>query len=219
MAVEQRRGCGFRKAGGLYIVCDGLGEACERLPIPIKPCVVCGEQIKQTRSFQWAQTAFLLSRANPCMQYENCGRCVICNPELLKSEDGKVGFIWIGEQFYPTAQDWFKEAKEQGISRRIAALPKGFRIGETWVFAAHPKALVMALGEPEPAVVHVFKPNRIELIVTPSMKQEEWVQEYVKKGVTLVEVPEDDRDHAPKQKRKTKRQEAIEKITKGGTKQ
>lgn len=35
MAVEARRGCGYRKAGGLYLVASGMGSPCHRLPIPL----------------------------------------------------------------------------------------------------------------------------------------------------------------------------------------
>ena len=53
MAIESKRGCGYRKVGGLYLVSTGTGEPCERLPMPIVPCRLCGEHLKQTRSFQW----------------------------------------------------------------------------------------------------------------------------------------------------------------------
>ena len=33
MAVEAKRGCGFRKVGGLYLVGGGFGIPCDRLPI------------------------------------------------------------------------------------------------------------------------------------------------------------------------------------------
>lgn len=40
--VEGARGCGFRKTDGLYLVCDGLGSACGKLPIPCEVCPTCG---------------------------------------------------------------------------------------------------------------------------------------------------------------------------------
>jgi hypothetical protein len=48
------------------------------------------------------------------------------------------------------------------------------------------------------------------LIVTPSMQKERWVKELVKKGVTLVEVPEDDKDHAPKKAKKSARRRSMD---------
>jgi len=35
MAVEAKRGCGYRKVGGLYIVSGGQGISCHRLPMNI----------------------------------------------------------------------------------------------------------------------------------------------------------------------------------------
>ena len=40
-----------------------------------------------------------------------------------------------------------------------------------------------------------FIPRRVELVIVPSMREEDWVQRYERAGVTLVEVPEDDPDH------------------------
>ena len=44
MSVEERRGCGFRKVGGLYLVGKGEAVTCDRWPLPIKPCPTCGDQ-------------------------------------------------------------------------------------------------------------------------------------------------------------------------------
>lgn len=35
MAVETKRGCGYRKIGGLYLVAGNLSEPCDRLPWPL----------------------------------------------------------------------------------------------------------------------------------------------------------------------------------------
>lgn len=36
MAVETRRGCGYRKVGGIYLVCDGAGFRCDQLPVNLE---------------------------------------------------------------------------------------------------------------------------------------------------------------------------------------
>ena len=41
MAIEPRRGCGFRKTGGLYLVGDNQGQPCCRLPIILHVCPAC----------------------------------------------------------------------------------------------------------------------------------------------------------------------------------
>jgi hypothetical protein len=66
-----------------------------------------------------------------------------------------------------------------------------------------------------PGVFHAFKPKRVELVIVPSMREEAWVAELVEKGVTLVEVPEDDPDHKPvKRKVKSRREAAAERVAK-----
>lgn len=50
---EEARGCGFRKAGGYYLVAEGLSTPCGRLPIPIQRCPCCGEGVKFSRGTTW----------------------------------------------------------------------------------------------------------------------------------------------------------------------
>jgi hypothetical protein len=44
--------------------------------------------------------------------------------------------LWIGRGHY-SPDAFLKESRELGVSRRIAALPKGLVLGETWVLLAH----------------------------------------------------------------------------------
>jgi hypothetical protein len=233
MAVEARRGCGYRKAGGLYLVTEALGEPCERLPLPLDRCPTCGSGIEQTRAFQWIKPAVVFDnpKIKPCKSSSDrpsdadtahtryfrthCSRCVICTPGLLETHaepTDKVGLVWVGEKYYPTPEAWAKEAAQLGVSKRISSIPKELVVGKSWIFVAHPNAIATEkklppgpdelLGKTEivysPGIYHAFVPKRIELVVTPSMEREEWVQELVEKNkVTLVRVPEDDPDHAP----------------------
>lgn len=237
MAVEAVRGCGYRKAGGLYIVCGGIGEPCERLPIPIDVCPTCKHApIAKTRGPQFVGASFIFRMAKPCavgasapQDRDHHGRCPLCNETLLFSEgDPKDKFLllWIGKEHYPTPAAWREEANRLGVSRRISAIPKGFVFGKTWVLVAHPEAIehketVQGRGElhdtPEvkktPGIFHAFRPTNVELIVTPSMRKEKWVkqlQEKYKDGIKLVEVPEDDPDHAPTVSKKSARKKAME---------
>lgn len=217
MAVEPRRGCGYRRAGGLYLVADGLGEPCERLPLPIKPCAVCGACVRQTRSWQWISIGWVLGGAKACVQKpDHCPRCPVCSPELFKTADppDRAGLTWVGEKFYKTPDAWAEEAFKMGISKRISTIPKGFVLGKTWVFVAHPLALPGPDAEHPgfPGVFHVFRPSRLELVVTPSMKSQKWVKELQKDGATLVEVPENDPDHAPAPTRKSARKRAMDRL-------
>lgn len=241
MAVEAERGCGFRKAGGLYLVSEGIGEPCERLPIPLVCCPTCGEGVRQTRSFRWIKPELIFAGAKPCAMSTDkdlgpaaqrfrahCPRCFVCTPGLLETmaqPSDRVALLWVGEAHYKEAQDWTREAMKLGVSKRIgAAIPKDLVLGKTIVFVAHPKAIAKTVqktpaggelvGKEEvehtSGIFHAFIPRRAELVVTPSMKKEKWVEELVKQGATLVEVPEDDHDHAPAVGKKSARKRAMD---------
>lgn len=217
MATEARRRCGYRKVGGLYLVASGEGSACGRLPIPLRVCPVCSSGIKQTRGWTWVDVAGLVKEL-PCKaSAEYCSGCPLAKPELV----GRAGLLWIGAQFYPTPGDFQREASEMGMSRRITAIPRGFKVGETWVLFAHPKAipcdacnrgtLASLLASPsddvEPCEIchdskfiggafRLFRPERIEKIITTTQSQDaELMKELADKGITPVIVPDNDPDH------------------------
>lgn len=235
MAVEARRGCGYRKAGGLYLVTkEGIGEPCERLPIPLSECPCCRRPpVRLSRGVQRVGSQYVFGAALPCHKGDQAakdaghhGRCILCNEGLLLSVgDPRDQFflVTVGKQHYATPREWTAEANALGVSRRIAAIPKGLVLGKSWVLVAHPEACESRhierhdgeLGEVEvvkrvPGIFHAFRPQAIELVVTPSMEKEEWVERLQEKGVTLVRVPEDDPDHASGVGRKSERVRAME---------
>lgn len=136
-------------------------------------------------------------------------RCTLChNPQTM----GRSGLLWIGEKFYKTPAEFNIESSALGISRRIAAVPRGFKLGETWVLLAHKKAVPVyetsgVLGELPgtetqtlagftPGVFRVFRPERIEKIITEEQaKNEEFMEGLAKRGLTPVIVSADDPDH------------------------
>jgi len=270
MAVEAKRGCGYRKAGGLYIVAGGVGEPCERLPIPIVTCPTCGnDSVTRPRNFAWVGADYLAkmdpkckSKVDPPVQAihtkdpsarmidpaAHCKRCPVCDP-LNNMGDAEpadqLGLMGVGEAHYPNPSDWSKEANLMGVSKRVGSLPKGLVIGKTWVVVTHPKAIKTKCPECKgagtvakegtkksgqktlagdcekckgdgnlyaPGIFHCFRPQAVELVVTPSMKKQAWVKKLVKQhAVKLVEVPENDPDHAPKAKKKSARARAMDK--------
>lgn len=236
MAVEPERGCGHRKAGGIYLVTDGLGEPCERLPMEIPPCPLSGHKcLKQSRGFEWIKPKFIFDHAQACaFNPEHCPNCVVCQPVLLERHaepKDEVGLMWVGEKYYAKPEDWSREATKMGVSKRIPAVPKNFVVGKSFVFVAHPKGFpkVIPAGsknsegellkadqvEHVPGVFHVFRPTRIEVVVTPTMKKEPWVKDLQKKhNAKLVEVPADDPDHAPTVKKKSARILSMERAAK-----
>lgn len=103
---------------------------------------------------------------------------------------GQCGLIWIGETHYPTIGHFNREAERMGISRRIPAVPKGFVVGETVVLLAHRKAIIgeIEMGkevEYSPGIFRIFKPDRIERVVTGDESDDE-IDAMIRRGLTPV---------------------------------
>ena len=206
MAVEAKRGCGFRRVGGVYLVASGLGEPCHKLPVTLDVCPCCHGGIKPTRSFTWVGPALVGPACAPdalcCVaQRRHCPRCPVCSPELLGD---KAGLLWVGGSFYPTPGHFTEEARTQGISRRIPAVPRGFEAGKHFVLLAHREATVSPEGKKVAGIFHVFRPERVELIVRQSEATPEKIAEEAARGVTVVAVPDGDPDHDPEYKPRKK---------------
>jgi len=198
MAIESKRGCGYRKVGGLYLCGGGSGIACDRLPFLLDVCPTCHAGIKQSRGWTWIDVAGLTGGVHP-----NCVDDFACPFCMATSEMGKAGLLWIGERFYSTPRHFVAEADALGISRRIAAVPRNFKVGETWVLLAHPKAVecsgMTADGFKmcqKPGIFRIFRPSRIEKIITESQsKDPAFMAELAKQNLSPVVVPDGDRDH------------------------
>ena len=207
MAVEAKRGCGYRKVGGLYMVGGGIGIPCDRLPFELTVCSCCGQGIKQARGWTWIDVAKFFqgshvqapSLTNP-MGNDPCGcmhgYCPLCYaPETL----GRAGLLWIGEKFYKTPAQFIKEGVDLGFSRRIKAVPQGFKVGETYVMLAHSKAFISHNAATEttytPGIFYGWLPQRLEKIVVESSRGTDEIAALEKRGITPVFVPDNDKDH------------------------
>jgi hypothetical protein len=215
MSVEKRRGCGFRKVGGTYLVSEGQGMPCDRLPIQLDVCPVCSHGFKQARGWTWVDL-FGLVGGDHLLCKDRAHSCPVC---VNVREVGKAGLIWIGEKFYPKPVDFMAEGEEMGFSRRVHALPRGFKVGETWVLLAHPKTIstfkdvefpvpedgldfsatvTEAIKQVEvflPGIFTLWRPTRVEKIFKESERDSDAVKAEIEKGVTPVFVPDNDKDH------------------------
>lgn len=83
MAVEAKRGCGYRKVGGLYLVGGGLSAPCDRMPFLLERCKVCGGGIKFTRGPQWILPEFFPEHVSvkdcACEHGSMGGPCSLCD--------------------------------------------------------------------------------------------------------------------------------------------
>jgi hypothetical protein len=196
---EARRGCGYRKQGGLYMVSGKMGVPVPCLPVPLHVCPTCNQGVKPSRSFQWIK---------PGLLFPDLANCKDCSPDKYSViperdqycpmggalEADRAGLLWVGEKYY-SIDSFTKEAAQMGVSRRLSAVPKDFKIGEHWVFLAHRKA-VKAFGVPghdpkkdvyTPGVFSIFKPTAIEYVVKPKDTKKK-LKSLQKRGITLVDV-------------------------------
>ncbi len=194
---EGRRGCGFRKGGGLYLRTDAAGQPCGKLPFDLNTCSCCGAGIKQTRGWTWVEPARLFEGVK-------CAGMALSPGSVLKLQDGcatfcplsdariawmgRAGLLWIGTQFYPTPEDFLDEALHWGLSRRIKTIPHGFKLGETWVCCAHAHHhRDLLTGKWQAAIFRVFKPQRIEYVCKGD-ETEGQLQKLVERGISPVRV-------------------------------
>lgn len=203
MAVEKKRGCGFRKVHGLYLVSDGIGVTCDRLPFELTVCPCCGAGVRSARGFTWIDVAKFFNGShadNGACKESVFQECPLCDaPESM----GKAGLLWVGAKFYPTPDKFVAEGVEMGFSRRIPRIPHGFKVGETWVLLAHKKAIQKTItatnAEPSveyaPGIFFAWKPQRIERIRLESERGSGDVAADEKRGITTVYVPDEDADH------------------------
>lgn len=233
MAVEPRRGCGYRKIGGLYLMGGGLAAPCDRMPYALERCPCCGGGIKFTRGPQWLQPDFF-SPHHLVRIGESESRCIDESPCPVcrtREDFGPHLLLWIGRAHY-TPGEYLDEGQRLGVSRRISAIPKGLELGKTWVLLAHLDAIppqdtyCVHCGQPrdqvdvpgltggdrkagaahagcddyegpeaKPGIFCAFIPQRIELILKESDATPERRAKEEKRGVTIVTVPDDDKDH------------------------
>lgn len=191
--IEKARGCGYRKGGGLYIMGGRGGRECTKMPIPLSVCPCCSSGIKPTRGFTWINSKLFADI--PC--HGQCSNCA------MGKTNERLGLLWVGEKFYATPGDFIREATTQGISRRIAQVPKEFKVGETWICFAHRKCIPQyhpdtIIGAIEfekpvsyaPGIFYAFIPTALEYVVAGNETDEE-LQRMEDRGFTLVKVIRD----------------------------
>ena len=198
---DKKRGCGWRKPGGIYFVSGGLIKPCGKLPIPLTVCPTCNHGIKPSRGWTWIDGTQLIKEID--CKFEGEPHCFICP---MNGDPGKVGLLWVGEKFYPKPDDFTKEAAIQGVSRRISTIPREFKLGETWIWFAHRKGKSDLCHECNgataikkcntckderfvyvPAIFHAFKPTAIEYVVKGNETEEE-LEKMIKRGITPIRI-------------------------------
>jgi len=215
MAVEQIRGCGYRRVGGMYLCGAFISSPCDRMPFPLTICPVCGQGIKVSRGFTQISPYQLWGIHKDCG--DDFRPCFLCDP---KEEPAYIMVVGAGN--YKKPEDFLEEAHRMGISKRIPFIPRELELGKTVVYLAHPKACEVRLpvltqqissileGEESnrPRLVDAekvekalgiftaFIPQRIEKLVWESELTDEKREQLEKRGITPIPIPDGDEDHA-----------------------
>jgi hypothetical protein len=210
---EAKRGCGYRKQGGLYLMAGAASAPCGKLPHELEKCPCCGSGFKPARGWTWIDPRPLFAK-KPCEKEPlgGGGLCILDDVSLPE----RMGLLWVGEKFYATPADFLKEGAAQGLSRRINAIPHGFEIGKTFILFAHRKGLTQYCAHPKvrgedwgvhpdmltdeqrascpdckdgirevPAIFSAFRPTRIEYVVKDDDDSEK-LEQMEMRGITLV---------------------------------
>jgi len=215
MAQEEKRGCGFRKVGGLYLCGGYISVPCDRLPYPLGACPTCGGGIKASRGFTKIDPLRLFGPHDCCT---DCWRpCFMCDPSA------EVAFIMsVGKQYYKTPLNFLEEADRLGVSKRIPWIPKELELGKTIIYLAHPKAYqvrepvvlqramsIVSEGESQAerlleaekveyalGIFTVFIPKRVEKLIWERDATAEECERLKKRDITPIVIKNGDLDHA-----------------------
>jgi len=219
MAQEAERKCGYRHAGGLYLAGEFFFKSCDRLPLELKVCSVCGQGIKVGRGFTkinpyrlWgthnSSTIYVANdNSNLPLTVEPCHcihPCNTCDPK-----DRTAYIMLVGTKFYATPEEFIEEGKLLGISKRIPFVPKEFKAGETVIYLAHHKAVKILVPadctkeklpdadhtEYRTGIFAAFIPQRVEKIIWKSDADKETLQALKERGITPVILEDGDADH------------------------
>ena len=171
LSTESERLCGFRRASkdgwGIYLMGDGPGAPCGRMPFPLEVCPCCGSGVKPSRGTTWIQPYNLFREV---VSDVDCDSPVCWSCPMNHLGTDKALLLWVGESHYPTATHFMVEANRMGISRKIPSIPHDFRIGKTWVYLAHRKAIGYknaVTGELEwiPGIFMAFRPTHLDMVI------------------------------------------------------
>ncbi len=142
-SIENRRGCGYRTPGGLYLMGGYPVQSCHRLPFELSVCTTCGQGVKPARGWTWIDGVKLFSTGcigvdqlfqtgdkdtdhkniGDVLQRElsgisqaHCSDCVVCRPMLLVPD----------KEFKGTAPEHFGQSSLIWIGEKFYPTPESF---------------------------------------------------------------------------------------------
>lgn len=181
------------------MVGSGLAAPCDRLPLEVTSCPVCGSGIKFTRTLTkvnayrlWGKhdrVAEIVHSAD--FQVPNCtcpGSCYVCTPP-----DDISYIMGVGEKYY-SPQSFITEAQMMGVCKRIPQVPQDLELGKTVIYLTHKRAIYGNDGY-KTGLFYAFRPHKIEKLIWESEATPEELEKLEKRGITPVRVPDGDADH------------------------
>ena len=215
MAIEQIRGCGWRKVEAMYLCGEYIHAPCDRMPLPLTTCPVCGQGIKVSRGFTRINPLDLWGPHDKCT--DRMRPCHLCDPQ-----NQPAYIMLVGKKSY-TPDEFLVEAQRMGVSKRIPFIPKELELGKTVIYLAHPKAVevreplaiqqAMAIAKnrsslqpslfPEEMVKPTYQmgifcafiPKRVEKLIWQSEATPEELEKLQKRGITPIIVTDGDKNH------------------------
>ena len=186
---EGKRGCGYRKGGGYYLIGGSEFTTCGKLPYPVGVCQHCGEGMKFFRGFRFFNPQKFIDD-KPCIENYldpvSNNKCVAC--PMSRGIPERAGIMWVGNKFY-SPDTFLNEALKMGISKRLPTIPRELlkNIGNVRVYLVHPKACQDAEGKPKAGFFTSFVPKKIEYVVKGN-ESEGQLSLIEKRGIELVKV-------------------------------
>lgn len=188
--VRLERGCGFRKAGGLYLMGHNVTlRECDRGLLHIKACPTCGERPRFTRGIASINFVTLFGEHKPHFgECKDDATCVVCHPPRNVNHY----LMWVGRDY--TMSSFVDESELMGVSKRIAQVPADFVMGRDWVYLARKSVKAKDYGvkldkgkRVFDAIFYAFRPSGIEYVLKESdLKNEKKIRDLVERGITPV---------------------------------
>lgn len=186
---EEKRGCGYRKIGGLYLTGDpGITLICDGLPLALEPCGCCGFVPPFSRNLQKIQAQYISQaekKKHTTINVDELAQgiehrdlsvivgesmkcscppdCPICSTVRGFLEHEPFGLMFVGKKFY-SPRSFIQEAENMGVCKRIPDVPKWLRLGETWVLLAHYEVPTVSLEKLSSNEMYMKEPEKMKAI-------------------------------------------------------
>ncbi|MFX1476919.1 MAG: hypothetical protein ACFFCI_02195 [Promethearchaeota archaeon] len=196
------RGCGEVKLNAFYAIMSEYSEICDRLPLAIPECLVCGERPKFSRGITPIDPLMLFG-VHPTIDFkETCDcekTCFVCYPPNSDPEGVRHFIMWVGDKYYQ-GNSFLLEAQKQGISKRLPSqIPFGLVPLKSIIYLAKQNYKEDPKGDFDlkdkkrkvDAIILAYRPIAIIYTITKEQSMDEDLMATLKEeGYTPIIVPD-----------------------------